>query len=137
MTKILEPGAPSLKRRLLALKKIREAGIWTTARLNPLFPTFPDGYFTDPDSINKRFGSRTNVPKFHLFDITKLDQFVWDLAEHKVPTLMPGFVRLSPSAINTIAKDCNVDFQSFYKPEFFEKKGDKRYSDPEIGYYYT
>jgi DNA repair photolyase len=38
----IEPGAPSAKRRLLALEKISKAGYWTTVRINPLFPIHPD-----------------------------------------------------------------------------------------------
>lgn len=136
VTRMLEPGAPSLKRRLTALKKIREAGFWTTARLNPLFPTFPDGYYTDEKSIRARFGSKDAVPVFTLFDIRELDGFIDSLVEHKVPTLMPGFVRLSRTAVKNIAASCAVDFESFFKPDMLEKRGDRRYSDPEIAYYY-
>ncbi|OFZ82862.1 MAG: hypothetical protein A2603_11725 [Bdellovibrionales bacterium RIFOXYD1_FULL_55_31] len=135
-TRIVEPGAPSLKRRLVALKKLAEAGFWTTARLNPLFPTFPDGYFTDPQSVTTRFGSLANAPRFPLFEIDKLDEFIEDLVNHKVPTLMPGFVRLSTFAIRAISKSCNLDFGSFFKPEYCKKSDDRHYSDSEIAYYY-
>ena len=35
--KAIEPGAPSVERRLKALKKLNENGFWTTVRINPLF----------------------------------------------------------------------------------------------------
>ena len=35
MNRLIEPGAPSAKRRLLALQKLVRNGFWTTARLNP------------------------------------------------------------------------------------------------------
>lgn len=136
ITKLLEPGAPSLKRRFAALLKLAEAGYWTTVRLNPLFPSYPDGYFTDQKSIVERFGSKNAVPKFNLFEIDRIDNFIEQLLIHKVPTLMPGFVRLSISAINAISEITGVDFKSFFKPETFAKKGDKHYSDSEISYYY-
>lgn len=136
LTRIIEPGAPSLLRRFKALKKIREAGIWTTARLNPLFPTYPDGYFSDPEYYKAAFGARKDAPKFDLFDINRIDEFIDQLIEHKVPTLMPGFVRLAPTAIKSISQSSGVDFAKFYKPKFFALKGDKRYSDREIRYYY-
>jgi DNA repair photolyase len=136
IVRILEPGAPSLKRRFAALKKLAEAGFWTTARLNPLFPTYPDGYFTDKKSVEERFGETKAVPRFDLFNIDQLDNFITNLKECKVPTLMPGFVRLSPIAIKSISKSCGIDFASFYKPEQLKKNGDKKYSDSEIAYYY-
>ena len=46
LTKLLEPGAPSVQRRLAALSKLSEASIWTTVRINPLFPIYPDGYLS-------------------------------------------------------------------------------------------
>jgi DNA repair photolyase len=57
LTRLIEPGAPSVKLRFDALKKINEAGFWTTVRINPFFPMKPDGFYSDPDSVQKRFGS--------------------------------------------------------------------------------
>ncbi|RYE58106.1 MAG: hypothetical protein EOP48_04310 [Sphingobacteriales bacterium] len=128
----IEPGAPSYKRRLNALKKLSENDFWTTVRVNPLFPRYPDGYFTDPDSIKKRFGSRSNVPELPFFD----DQFIAELADAGVPSVLAGFVRLSSPAVKNLSSTTDINFQSFFKPELWENKGHKRYSDPEISYYY-
>jgi DNA repair photolyase len=45
LTRKIEPGAPGVQRRLEALKVLSENGFWTTVRVNPLFPIYPDGYF--------------------------------------------------------------------------------------------
>jgi DNA repair photolyase len=132
LTKGLEPGSPSVHRRLEALKKLSEQGFWTTVRINPLFPIYPDGYFTDPDSITKRFGSKANVPKFDLFDWS----FIRTLKEFKVPSLLAGMARLTPFAIRAISKETGFDYSLFFKPELFQKTADSRFSDSEISFYY-
>src|SRR5262245_19297328 len=48
LTRQLEPGAPAPSKRLQALQTLAEHGFWTTVRINPLFPMYPDGYYTDP-----------------------------------------------------------------------------------------
>jgi hypothetical protein len=88
--------------------------------------------FTDKDSVIKKFGSLSSVPKFELFDFDFLDQ----LAEYKVPSFLAGFVRLSPHAIKAMSQSTGVDLKSFFKQEQWEMDGDKRYSDKEIAYYY-
>lgn len=132
LTKIMEPGAPKVEKRLLALKKLAEEGFWTTVRVNPLFPIYPDGYFTDEKSINDRFGSYQNIPKFDFFDWSLVDE----LKEAKVPSLLAGFVRLSPFAIRAISKDTGTDLSKFFKPELFNSKSESRYSENEIAAYY-
>jgi DNA repair photolyase len=132
LNKQLEPGAPSFERRLKALEKLTKAGIWTTARINPLFPKYPDGFFTDRDDIKNRFGSFKNAPSFDLYD----DDFVRSIADAGVPTLLAGFVRLSPRSIKLMGEASGVDLKQFFKPEIMAQNGDKKYSDSEISYYY-
>lgn len=131
-TRIIEPGAPSYDRRLKALRKLADAGFWTTVRINPLFPKYPDGYYTDSLSIADRFGDRKKCPTLPFYD----DQFIGELADAGVPSVLAGFVRLSNTAINNLSKVSGVDVKSFYKPELYEARGDKRYSDTEIAHYY-
>ena len=128
----LEPGAPSIQRRLEALKTLAECGFWTTVRINPLFPIYPDGYYTDQNSIMERFGSLEEIPKLDLFDWS----FIGQLKDYKVPSLVAGFVRLSPFAIRAINQQLAMDFGAFFKPELFSKSTDSRYSDSEIAFYY-
>ena len=132
LTRKLEPGAPSVARRLKALKNLVDAGFWTAARINPLFPTFPDGYYTDRTSIIKRFGSLDNVPKFDLFE----PSFINQLAETGVQTLLAGFVRLHTFALRNMKKELGLDLFPFFKPELSQNYGDNRYSDSEIAFYY-
>jgi DNA repair photolyase len=128
----IEPGAPSYERRLRALQKLSKNGIWTTVRVNPLFPKYPDGYFTDPDSIVERFGSRENVAVMNWYD----ENFVSEIADAGVPSILAGFVRLSPKAINSLSSVTGIDVRTFFKPENLKGSGDKQFSDAEIAYYY-
>ena len=132
LTRLIEPAAPSVHKRFLALRKLAEHGLWTTVRVNPLFPSHPDGYFTDEKGILERFGSKTNVPTFPILG----ERFFDLLSESKVPSVLAGFVRLSPRAVINMSEATGVNFQSFYKPELYEIRGDKRYSDNEIAIYY-
>ena len=136
LTRTIEPGAPSNKRRLAALKKLAEAGIWTTVRLNPLFPTYPDGYFTDKDSIAQRFGSLEAVPKLNFFPIEQVDDWMNELKEAKVPSVLAGFVRLTQNAIAYVGRDAKIDFKKFFRPELITAHGERVYSNSEISHYY-
>ena len=133
LTKLMEPGAPSYKRRLKALKKLSDEGIWTTVRINPLFPRYPDGYYSDKQSVIERFGSEEAIPCFDLWD----ENFIPELAEAGAPSILAGFVRLSGKAINNMSKATNTDLRSFFRPDLLATKGDKRFSDKEIGHYYA
>ena len=128
LLKKIEPGAPSAKRRLVALKKLAEHGFWTTVRINPLFPIRPDGYFTDAD-----FSWQGEVPKFDFSSFEMIDE----LAEHKVPAVLAGFVRLSSFAVNNIARVAGVNLREFYRKDIVNKsKRDFHFTDKEIRYYY-
>jgi DNA repair photolyase len=137
LTKKIEPGAPSNDRRFKALKKLNASGFWTTVRLNPLFPTFPDGYFTDRSSVIKAFGSEENIPRLNLFEIEKTDEWMGRLKEARVPSVLAGFVRLTQNAIAYVGRDAGVDFKTFFKPDIYSKPGERVYSDKEIKYYYN
>lgn len=132
LTRIIEPGAATVKNRLEALKKLSDNGFWTTVRINPLFPMYPDGYFTDEASIKARFGSKKNVPVFPLFDWN----FIPELAAAQVPSVVVGVVRLTPFAIRAISQQSGIDYSKFFRPENFSKISDSRFSDSEIAFYY-
>ena len=128
MNRIIEPGAPSAKRRLAALSKISNEGYCTNVRINPLFPIYPDGYFTDPN-----FKWEGEVPKFDFFSFDMIEQ----IAEAKVPSVLAGFARFSPHALNQIEKATGFNLRIMYKDEFSKSKRDFHYSDAEIRYYYS
>lgn len=134
INKLIEPGAPSIKRRLKAIKKLNESGIYTTVRLNPLFPTYPDGYFTNFEDVHQRFGN--SVPRFDFFNIDKAPEFFSDLKEAKVTSFLAGFVRLNQTSISQISKASGVNFRYFFKPENYTSSGESHYSSDEITYYY-
>ena len=128
LNKKIEPGAPSAKRRLEALQKLAKQGIWTTVRVNPLFPIHPDGYFTDPT-----FDKSGPVPRF---DFTSFD-IVDAIADHGIPALLTGFGRFSSFAINRIKEASDVDLRGFFRPDIVRKSPrDLHFSDREIRYYY-
>ncbi len=141
LTKILEPGAPSNERRMKALKKVSEAGILTAVRINPLFPTYPDGYFSDRESVIKRFGTESKIPKFSFFDIDQVDAFMERLAENNVRTVLAGMVRLKSSSLNLMKRSAGIDLIPFYRPEVavtgLRGNREKKFSDPEVRAYYV
>lgn len=128
LIKKIEPGAPSAKRRLKALQKLAENGIWTTVRLNPFFPIHPDGYFTDPN-----FKWDGEVPKFDYSSFEMVDE----IAAHKVPAILAGFVRLSSHSVNNIERSIGVNLRQFYRKDLvYKSKRDFHFTDSEIRYYY-
>jgi DNA repair photolyase len=135
LTKVLEPGAPSVTRRLAALKQLRNAGVWTAVRINPLFPTFPDGYFTDRESLSARFEGG-QIPKFPLLDIESAPDFMSKIAETGNNTLLAGFVRLNQTSISQVSKATGINFKKFFKPENYMPQGESHYSNSEIAAYY-
>lgn len=127
LNKLIEPGAPSAKRRLLAIEKLTKNGFWTTVRLNPFFPMHPDGYFTDPNfdrDKNKLF-----------FDYSSFDM-VGEIADAGAQSLLAGIVRLTPFTINQIHKATGIDLKPFFKKESRKSSNSYHYSREEIRAYY-
>jgi DNA repair photolyase len=125
MNRLLEPGAPSARRRLRALEKLRSVGFWTTVRINPLFPIFPDGHFSKPGASVKNIS---------------LDVFSWDLIEEiadaQVPAIIAGFGRFSSYAMNQMSAALETDLRLFFNGKKFANTRDFHFSDEEIRYYY-
>lgn len=127
LNKLIEPGAPSAERRLKALKKLSEAGFWTTVRINPLFPIYPDGFFTNPS-----FDHSVEVPKFDYFKFEMIDEIV----SCGVRSILAGFVRLSGQGLKSISEVTNIDLKPFFGTKKFERSSNYHYSDKEIRFYY-
>ena len=134
MNRMIEPGTPSSKRRLKALQKLSRNGFWTTARLNPFFPIYPDGYFTDPGFDRDNMPDPFNFSSFGMVD---------EIASYGIPSILAGMVRLSSFSLNQIEKACGRNLRCFYREDtkkaaiFTEKKSrDFHYSDAEIRAYY-
>lgn len=128
MNRQIEPGAPSAKRRLKALKVLSENKIWTAVRINPLFPIYPDGYFTDPN-----FKWKGEVPRFNYSSFEMVDE----IAAHNVPSIIAGFGRFSRLSLNAVERSTNFNLRQFYRRNQVDKSWrDFHYSDAEVRYYY-
>jgi len=138
VTKKIEPGAPSIRRRLQALRRLTDHGFWTGVRINPLFPTYPDGYFSDRKTVDHRYPQ--GIPKLDFFDIDRVDDFMGELSAAGVKTALAGFVRLKSSSLNQLKRTSGFDLWPFFRPEVIDSglKGnrEKKYSDAEIAMYY-
>ncbi len=129
MNKLIEPGAPSAKRRLISAQTLSKAGFWTTVRINPLFPIYPDGYFSDPN-----FKWDGEVPKFNYTDFDIVDA----LKEYNVPSMLVGFARLSSYGLNQIEKATGFNLRPFFdKTRVNKSVRDFHYTDKEITAYYN
>lgn len=128
LNKKIEPGAPSAKRRLIALEKLNKHEIWTAVRINPMFPIYPDGYFTNPN-----FKWDGEVPKFEFSSF----EMVEEIADAGVPAIICGFGRFSSFAMNNIEKATGLNFRQFFDRTQVNKSArDWHFSDKEIRYYY-
>lgn len=133
LTRKIEPAAPSVERRLKALRTLFDNGIWTTVRLNPLFATYPDGYFTDRGSLDRFSG---NIPSMRLFDVDKIGELVDSLKESRTPSVVAGFFRLNQNSTHRMSKILGTDLRKFFKPSLYRPRGENRYSDSEVAHYY-
>lgn len=127
LNKKIEAGAPSAKRRLVALKKISAAGYWTTVRVNPIFPIYPDGYFTDPN-----FKWSGPIPKFDYTSFEMVDE----IAAAGVPAILAGFGRFSSYSLNQMEKVTGFNLRQMYKADTRKSNRDFHFSDREVRYYY-
>lgn len=137
MNKLIEKGAPSSKRRLLALQKLTQNGFWTTVRLNPFFPIYADGYFSDPNFDKK------NMPEpFHYSSFEMIDE----IATYGIPSILTRIVGLSSFSLNQIENAIKRDLHCLYRDDSKKKSifvettknkfRDFHYSQAEIRAYY-
>jgi len=128
LNKLLEPGAPSAKRRLVAAKKLSQAGFWTAVRINPMFPIYPDGYFTNPN-----FKWDGAVPKLEYSSFEMVDE----VADSSCKSIIAGFGRFSAFAMNNMTRATGMDLRQFFnKAEVYKSRRDYHFSETEIRYYY-
>lgn len=128
LNKKIEPGTPSAKRRLKAVEKLSGEGFWTSVRINPIFPIYPDGYFTDPD-----FKWDGPVPKFDFTTFEMTDE----IADTGTKSIIAGFGRFSSFALNNIKKATDIDLKPFFnRDKVCKSSRDWHFSDAEIRYYY-
>jgi DNA repair photolyase len=128
LTRQLEPGAPAPSKRLQALQTLVEDGFWTTVRINPLFPIYPDGYYTDP-----HFDRTKPVKPFNFFSWEMLEV----IAQHKVPTVVVGVVRLYPPNLRFMRQALGYDLRSHFADDVRRERASLHFSAAETAYYYT
>jgi DNA repair photolyase len=128
LTRQLEPGAPAPGKRLQALQKLAEHDFWTTVRINPLFPIYPDGYYTDPHFD-------------HAQPVTPFNFFSWDMieaiAQHHVPTVLVGMARLYRPNLHFMRKALGYDVRTHFADDVRIERASLHFSTAETAYYYT
>lgn len=120
LTKKLEPGAPSPAERLDCIKKLRDKNFWVTARVNPLFPIYPDKTFTgsgQPDNI-----------RFDFFSFELIEKII----ETNCSSILAGFVTLKKAPLIELSKLFQFDLKSLMS----EEKEDFYFSPEEIRAYF-
>jgi len=124
LTKHIEPGAPSVKRRLQAAKRLSEAGIKVIGDVT-MFPIYHDGYFTG--GAERKQGI-----------VPYLDYFSFDMPEelklsgiNKIVAKFPDF---TSNMVTRITNSCGICFRSFF--EGVKPKKIYKFSQAEKEFYY-
>lgn len=122
VSSVVEPGAPVTSERLRALKDVADAGIYTAARINPLFPLAKDGHYSN--------GVQSD----------KLRHFGWELldmlAEAKVKTVIAGFLRLSTWNLRWLKEATGEDYSRLFDENTKQKNTALHFSREEKRWYY-
>lgn len=122
VSEVMEPGASKTSERLAAGLKLSREGFYVQARINPLFPIYPDGHY-----------SREATDK------APLQYFSWDLPEMicqgGFKTIIAGFLRLSTWNIRWIKQVTGVDLKYLFE-ETRMRNGALHFSAPEVKWYY-
>ena len=115
----IEQNAPSPRKRIDAIHKLSKLGFKTAFRINPLFPIYPDGYYSKQTGISAQ----------------KLDYFTFDLVEEMIKAnphcIIAGFLRVCNKNMHDEFKDKGHEFDQHYHIN------KTYYSSDEIGIYYT
>lgn len=125
IVKVLEPGADSPLKRLNALKKLNEAGIWTTVRLNPLFPNFSDGHYSMKKNINEK-------PALDFFR----PEMISTMSDYGCKSLLAGFVHMDGKTTKTVGQKLNIDLRSLMREDIKATTEGFKFSTAEIRSYY-
>lgn len=127
LNKIIEPNIPTAKRRLRALEKLVQEGFWTTVKLSPLYPIYPNGFFTDPT-----YNHSIESPKFDFFSFDMIDE----IADYKIQSVLTSFAKPSLFELSNISKSTGIDLRSFFSEQKMNKKPSFLYDEKEILFYY-
>ena len=118
----MEQGASVPEERLEALQKLVRQGLRVAVRINPMFPIFPDGYYSGSNKSS---------------DLESLNVFSWDLVErvceYKPSAVIAGFLRIESERTHRWLEDeAGINMRPY-----FRKHPSRRYfSREEIEAYY-
>lgn len=144
----LEPGAPPSSRRLRALSILVKEGFLTTARINPLFPIYPDSTLTNlalKSGIGEvallKDAGQGNPRVLPIFDLELVDELLRVFKDAPSTTkgrhtILAGFVRLPFATVKWVAKAINwspAELKSFFS---IRRGNCYYYSQEEIRHYY-
>ena len=132
VSKVFEEGADVTSVRLKALKKISQKGFYTAARINPLFPMYPDGHFSG--ERKSALGNLFDEPQenFRYFDWSLIDL----IADTGCDTVIAGFLRLSSWNIKWIKENTGKDLTYLFNPAIKQKNSALHFGIEEKRYYY-
>ena len=124
--KILEPGTSSASERLKSLQKLMENKIWSSVRINPLFPCFKDGFLSNGNNYDQK------EIKFNFFNLDLIES----IAKHGCKSLLVGFAHMNENTIVEIKNKIGIDLKELMKDELKLKSKNLVYSSEEIRKYY-
>jgi len=101
LTKKIEPFAPSPSKRLSTIEKLTQKGFWVTARVNPLIPCYPDGYFTE--------GRTGDAPQFFSFDL------IDEIAKAGAQSILSGVITMPKNVMEQMSRALNFDLSKLMK----------------------
>ena len=121
----MEPNAPPPSARLRAVSDLVARGFRVAVRVNPLFPTHEDGFFTGG---SRRHPSR----RFDYFNLSLVDR----IADSGAQTLIAGMVRLS-SWNRRWLEEAGFDCAWLFHPSTRQRNSAFHYSLDEKRHYYS
>ncbi len=124
---LYEEGASVTSERLAAMAKLSKNGFYTAARLNPLFPLYPDGYYSKVREVPKE-----HRRKFHYFDWSLVNM----IAETGCNSVLGGFLRLSTWNIRWIREKTGEDLTWLFDPATKQANSALHFGIEEKRYYY-
>ena len=122
MSRKMERGASVPQDRLDAVERLVAERLRVAVRVNPMFPIYPDGYYSEGDKDSS---------------LPALNVFSWDLVEQicelRPSTMIAGFLRVeSEKTHRWLEAEAGMDL----RPYFRKHKSRKYYSREEIEAYY-
>jgi DNA repair photolyase len=148
VSRAIEPYAPSSSQRFEALDRLIKEGFYTSVRINPLFPMFPDQTLT-------KLNASTKLTSMDLFEEAKKKQdrtlpiFDFGLVKRIITsferspahtagkhTLVVGFVRLTKSNLNRVNEALQRPGGELLRFFHLKEKATYYYSPQEIRFYY-